>query len=392
MNVLKLVSEFVKRTIMHQIGVVGILLVLFCNPVFAIVQPGDTLSTNYLNAITHWLVGRTEAAHRELRLVASQSTVPAERDAARYLLLEELYYYAGRYHEYLQLADSMAFHSSSYELARLLAGQPDLRIHLLNDNLQLPFALKHKGHVVINARINGQLIRLAVDSGAQRTFISNRIAKAIGLKKLAQVRAINYEGQSVPASMSLADSLIMNGLSIYNLPVSTASLPLPGIDGLLGWDVLRQFTLIIDYPNRQLSLQKPIPDSTLARNLLGGSEPMLLVRGPSNNQLNFFLDTGSNEKLRLYPTGLTKIGPHQLGRKLSIGTHVGRWIHIGLEKQVRQLTLSIDGRQRQFRRSILYKSDKIIGQFLSDGLIGGGSFRHGRLTLDAPNHHFNYVE
>ncbi|MBN8826428.1 MULTISPECIES: TIGR02281 family clan AA aspartic protease [unclassified Spirosoma] len=378
---------------MRKVSLGGLLLALLCNPAFATIQAGDTLSTSrYLNAINHWLFGRTEAAHKALRLISSQDAVPVERDAARYLLLEEMYYWTGNYHQYLHLADSMGFQSSSYEMARLLSNQPELRIHLRRDTLQVPFRLKHKAHAVVEVLINGRVVRLAVDSGAQRTFISNRTAKAIGLKKLSDIKVLNYEGQSVPASIGLADSLNLNGLAIYNLPVFSAYLPIPGIDGLLGWDVLRRFTIIIDYPNRQLSIQKSIPDSTLEHNLLGGSQPMLLVRGPSNNQLNFILDTGSNEKLRISPTGVTKIGPYQIGRKLSIGGSVGRLVHIGLEKQVKKLSIRIDGRQRQFRRSTLYKSDQVIGQFLRDGLIGAGAFRKGRLTLDAPNHHFNYVE
>lgn len=376
---------------MYKISLGLFVWLLLVNPAYATIQAGDTLSTPYLNAIQHWLYGRNALAKQTLKEVASHA-VQAERDAARYLLLDELYFWPGRYNEYLHLADSMGFHSSNYEMARLLASQPALRIYLLKDSLQIPFAFKHKGHVVINMQINGRSIRLAVDSGAQRTTISQAVAKRMGLKSLAVVSLTNYDGQSVPASIGLADSLILNGLYIYNLPIVAASLPIPGIDGLLGWDVLRQFALLIDYPKSQLILHQSIPDSTLEPNLLGGSRLMLSLRSASGNQLNFVLDTGSDEKLRISPTGLTKIGPYQIGRETSIGSSVGRRIRVGIEKQVRRLTISIDNKKQQFRRTILYKSDEIIGQFRKDGLIGGASFRKGRLLLDAPNHHFSYID
>ncbi|GAB3026029.1 hypothetical protein GCM10027185_26720 [Spirosoma pulveris] len=277
-------------------------------------------------------------------------------------------------------------------MARLLADQPALKIQLANDSLQIPFILKHKGHIVVTVHINGKAVRLALDSGAQRTMISGRMARMMEIKTVAGVDVINYEEELVPATIGMADSLALNGLKINNLPVTTVQLPIPGIDGLLGWDVLRQFSLLIDYPKRQLILRRSVPDSTLEANLLGGSRPMMLLRGSTGNQLKFNIDTGSNEKLRVTPTGLTKIGTYTLGRKFSLRSSVGHGYHFIRERHVRKLTIDILGKQRQFRRTALDKADDIIGQFRKDGLIGSAPFRHGRLVLDMPNHHFNYTE
>lgn len=376
---------------MYKITIGFLLLLPMGNPVWATAPTGDTLSTGYLNAVYHWLYGRNDLARNALRQIAFGSP-SVERDASRNLLLDEFYFWPGHYQQYLQLADTMKLRNTNYGLVSILANQPAFHVHFSHDSLQIPFVLKHKAHVVVNVRINGRHVRLVVDSGAQRTMLSRQIANQIGIKRLSSVHVINYEGQSILSSIGMADSVNLSGLSMYNLPIIISSLPIPGIDGLLGWDVLRQFAILIDYTKRQLILSKSVPDSKLEANLLGGSRPMLLLRTPSGNPLFFNLDTGSDEDLRVSPTGLTRVGTYQLGRKLSIRTSVGRLMQIGLEKQVRTLTIGLDNKLRQYRRTVLFKSDEIIWSFIRDGLIGGRSFRKGKLLLDAPNHHFSYTE
>jgi gag-polyprotein putative aspartyl protease len=235
-------------------------------------------------------------------------------------------------------------------------------------------------------------MRLVLDSGAQRTFISNRKRKKAGIKVLDKVEGENYYGQSFPATLGLADSLTLNGLTIHNLPLISAAIPIPGTDGLLGWDLLRHFAIEIDYVHQWLIIRRSVPDSTLATNLLGGSRPMIIGYGPTGNQLNFFLDTGSSEAVRISPTGSTKIGQYKTGRKINVGGGVGRLIRIEWQTHVRSLCIDIDGKQRRFKRIGLFNQDEVIGMFIRDGLIGGRAFRKGRLTLDAPNHHFSYKE
>ncbi len=351
----------------------------------------DTLSTAYTEAVDHWLFGRTDKAERALRQLAT-GVESAERSSSRQLLLDELYFWPGHYTRYLHLADSMNSRTDYYDVATLLATQPTPQYQLLADSVQIPFRLRHGAHAVVTVFINRQPVRLALDSGAQRTIISNRVAKRLSVNKLADMQLQNYFGESVPSTLSTVDSLQLDGVTITNLPVICASMSIPGIDGLLGWDILRQFALVIDYPKRQLTLRRSVPHAAIQANLLGGSRPMLLLRSASGRQLNFFLDTGSNEKLRVSPTGLTKIGPYNLGHKLSIGGAVGRLVRIALEKHVKQVVLGINGVQRRFRRVTLDKADEVIGQVIKGGLIGGATFRKGRLTLDAPNHSATYTE
>lgn len=353
--------------------------------------PGDTVSVAFSDAAQHWLHGHLKVTERSLRLLAAHSTLANELASAKVILLDEFYFWPEKYRQYLHLADSLDFRTGMYETAKLLAEQPSLQIQLTGDSLQIPFALKNKAHVVVTVMINGKPVRLAVDSGAQRTFISNRTARKIGIRQLADVQIENYNQKSVPGSTGMADSLRLDGLMIRNLPVLVSSIPMSGVDGLLGWELMRQFVVVIDYPNRRLTLRKSTPDSTLNANLLGGSLPMLLLPGPANSSLLLQLDTGSNEYLRLSPLGLTKIGPYRTGSKLGISSSTGQLVRIRWGKYAKKLALDVNGKSQEFRRSFFFDTDGMIGMFVRDGLIGGRAFRKGKLTLDALNHHYEYV-
>jgi len=173
----------------------------------AAASPGDTLSKAYLDATSHWLFGRTKLAERSLRQVAAQSVSTVEQASAKELLLDEFYFRPGKYRQYLHLADSLNFGANFYGTAKLLAQQPPLQINLTGDSLQLPFKLKNKAHVVVTVLMNGKPVRLAVDTGAQLTGISNRAAQKSGVKKLVDTEIENYNQKTVPAWLGLADSL-----------------------------------------------------------------------------------------------------------------------------------------------------------------------------------------
>lgn len=94
---------------------------------------------------------------------------------------------------------------------------------------------------------------LIIDTGAQRTTLSERIAKRSKVIKLADQPVINYNGRHVSATLLRLDSLELNGLTIKNVRAYKARIPYL-LDGLLGWDVLRHYKIVIDYSKRQLRL------------------------------------------------------------------------------------------------------------------------------------------
>lgn len=350
---------------------------------------GDTLTSKYVVAINNWLYGLDELAKKQLLNMPIRHG-STEQLSAWTLLLDEFYYWPGDYQRYLQLADSLHIATNFYSSAKLLSQQPSVQYQLQTDSLAIPIRLKHKSHPVIEVQINGQVCHLILDTGAQRTILSRRFVKRLGAVKLTELTVNNYNGKNVSGSLFTVDSLVLSNLTIKNLPVMEAQMPFLGIDGLLGWDILRQFTITIDYTNQRFTLCRSIRKPNAKTNLLGGSRPMLLTYGPTNNQLNVMLDTGANNEFSISPTGLTKIGPYQTKQHLTFSKAVGQLVHISREWFVKQINVQFDGENHSFKKSAIFRTDEIIGQIVKDGLIGSRAFRRGILLLDAPNHWFNY--
>ncbi|QKZ14921.1 retropepsin-like aspartic protease [Spirosoma sp. KUDC1026] len=350
---------------------------------------GDTLTTTYLIAVNHWLFGRDSLAKQQLLNMPAQTT-SIEQVSAWGLLLDEFYYWPGHYQRYLQLADSLHITTRFYSSAKLLAQQLPVQYQLKTDSLELPIHLGPKSHPVIEVQINGRICRLVLDTGAQSTLLSRRFAKQLGAKKLTEMTLSNYDGKNVPGSLLLLDSLILGGLTIKNLPAVAAGLSFPGIDGLLGWDVLRQFAITIDYANQRFSLRRSSHKPNSNANLLGGSLPMLLTRSLSGNQLNIMLDTGAGNELSISPTGLTKIGNYDTKLNLSLSASVGQFIRVSRKQFIKRIDIHIDGVNHSFKKSAIFRTDEVIGQVIRDGLIGSRAFRKGILMLDAPSHWFHY--
>ena len=306
------------------------------------------------------------------------------------MLLEEVYFRRDRYRAYLHFADSTGQKTVNYAVAKLLVNQPAPRFTIPADSILIPLLIT--GWAIVIVLVNGKPYRFILDTGAERTFISNQLATELRLPNLLNDSAINSLSQTIPAVFNSIDTLQLGDLTVTNLPVVQASIAFFPADGLLGWDILRQFCFTIDYVNQQLVLRKPVLNPTAARNLLGTTKPLLAFQTVAGNQLNVFLDTGSNAGLSLTPIGLTKIGIYKKGNRLGMQAGIGGRIRIGRERTVRRFIVRIGGRQLALKRVQIERGDEIICSVFKDGTVGSKQFKKGRLTIDYLNNHFEYAE
>jgi predicted aspartyl protease len=306
------------------------------------------------------------------------------------LLADEVYLYRGQYHRYVALADSIGEKFQHYDFAQLMSAQPLMQA-VLTDSLHQPFRLIKHGHSVVTLLVNGRPNRFIVDSGAQRTTLSTKLAAELKLPKLVDYQLTNSLGQSLPSSIHMLDSFQLGTLHVSHLPVMTQSLWADGADGLLGWDVLRQMELVIDYATRTLTLRQPPrqPRSTV-RNLLGGSRPMVVVQNGSTNYLTLFLDTGSDELVELTPAGQAKLIDGRPGHFLDVRLGVGGRVRIRRQKAVKQVAVRTDGYMRTVRKLSVERPNEQIEGVLIDGIVGSGFFRNGRLLLDPISYYFEF--
>jgi hypothetical protein len=116
--------------------------------------------------------------------------------------------------------------------------------------------------LVVPAGINGKWVHLVVDSGAERTTISDTTAERLGLPHDARYinRSLGIGGVTTATDVTV-DRLVLGGVHfpINRIAVGNFKLQTPrglDADGLLGADILLAFDMDIDVPGGKLTLYR----------------------------------------------------------------------------------------------------------------------------------------
>ncbi|HEY1411254.1 MAG TPA: retropepsin-like aspartic protease, partial [Rhodopila sp.] len=126
---------------------------------------------------------------------------------------------------------------------------------------QMP--LRVEDHLlIVPAGINGKWVHLIVDSGAERTTISDATAERLGLPhdQRYKYQSTGIGGTTVSTDVTI-DRLVLGGVHfpIDHIAAGKFNLQtIPGLsaDGLLGADILLAFDMDIDVPDGTLTLYR----------------------------------------------------------------------------------------------------------------------------------------
>ncbi len=294
-------------------------------------------------------------------------------------------------------------HPSRRQFAQTMAAFPSRSLEWDNSGAGIPFDL-HRDHlVIINARMQGQPVRLLVDTGFTSTFVVNRFAASNGVQTAqAYIRLSDSNSSHSRGQLARLDLLEVGPLTVRNQPVVVAPPRLlrrlaGPIDGVLGWDVLRQVVVTWDFPARRMYLRPSpsvVPGGDL--NLSGCELPIVTVVGPSGFPLNLFLDTGlasHRAQLDLNAGVLASrldLDPFRrsIRPQFSLGMHS---IHIGWPRRANSFAFHADGYRFELAGAVLAKAIHVReGLVAIDGTIGNAPFLSGRLTLDATHRRLHW--
>ena len=112
----------------------------------------------------------------------------------------------------------------------------------------------------LDVKLNNHTSRLEVDTGAGGILVTSAVAKRAGLQAFSphQISGIGDEGNR-SGYTAFADSIRIGDLEFQNCAVRVIDgRYLPDLDGLIGMNVLSQFLVTLDYPERKLLLG-PLP-------------------------------------------------------------------------------------------------------------------------------------
>jgi hypothetical protein len=117
--------------------------------------------------------------------------------------------------------------------------------------------------VLVEAQVNGQPVRLVVDTGSERTLLNVSAATRLRLNRDFDnaTRSWGVGGQTARFDANL-DSFVLAGLRLPLRHVAVGDLsvtPLGDVDGVLGTDVLRWFAVDLNAPGGQMTLYRAEP-------------------------------------------------------------------------------------------------------------------------------------
>lgn len=226
---------------------------------------------------------------------------------------------------------------SVFLLARAFALNPPEKALFKRELDSVSFDFSPSGTPIIAVEINGKKRYFWFDTGTNYSVISSEIANECNVipiinEKSKALTAANYKIDAIPTNFK---TLEIGNLVVYNHPaliVDDYNLrlrlfgpnKLTKIDGIIGWRLLKYAKFIIDYPKKQLIIQKSIHNNKLRITNFFWSGIPIVVTKFHNIPLLFGLDLGSERSTLTYNI-FNKINFTQTYQQTKVQGSVGGW-------------------------------------------------------------------
>jgi hypothetical protein len=125
---------------------------------------------------------------------------------------------------------------------------------IVDVQISLPRALAARSQQQGQPPGAGQTVRGLVDTGASISTVSDQVAAAVGLQAIASVPLGGVGGTSERPIFAAAVALPRYGISVDPIEIAGVTIPMPGIDVLIGRDVLRALYLEYKGPEGAFAL------------------------------------------------------------------------------------------------------------------------------------------
>jgi hypothetical protein len=265
--------------------------------------------------------------------------------------------------------------------------------------VSIPLSTTLVGTPTMRVRINGKEFEFWLDTGSSLTVLSSDVAAEAGVAILGlETMNIGTFAGIAPVRPAVLKRIEIGPIVIANTPVIVmdASLmrvradangvPLGGmrVDGIIGWDVIRQFDVSLNYDKRTITLRRPEAlgtRGTSLQNLTWVGKPLVEVRTAGAGTMHFTLDTGSQTSF-VNASIVEQVGVRTnsfSGRVFGIGRTEGQAARV-----VPFMHVDVGGQSVLMTGLIVY-SPSCSGILNCDGILGSDIAQFGTVRIDATN-------
>lgn len=250
--------------------------------------------------------------------------------------------------------------------------------------------------VVLDVMLNGTgPHRMILDTGSAVSQVPPEVAKAAGIEESGRVRTLDAHGNVNKEPIGLVSSVEIGGLVGHGVPFTIDRLPEriaegPKIIGIIGYNMFRNHTLTLDYPNEQVFVSHARLDSdsigTVPMWLENGRVPfidggMVIPGSKGTLPCDMLIDTGSGALLNL--SGMHAQVYSDLENKVQVGVSMSSSGTVEPNEYARLIfDLGFQGIYARNLMAIVSRSTR------SDSSIGGEFMRRFRVSLDPVGKHF----
>jgi predicted aspartyl protease len=265
--------------------------------------------------------------------------------------------------------------------------------------VSLPLGITTVGTPTIRVRINGKEFEFWVDTGSSITVLSSDVASETNVAILspdtlavrtfagaAPVRAASVKRMELGPIVFANSPAIVIDAALMRLRITGEGIPRSGlrVDGIIGWDIIRQFNVLMDYDNRRITLGRPENLGTIgttAQNLMWVGKPLIAVHTKLGGTLHFTIDTGAQSSF-LNASILERVGAAASisDARVSGIAKTGKQTN----RVVPSLTLDVAGTSLRLPNVIVY--GPVYSSLInSDGVLGSDIAQFGKIRIDATN-------
>jgi predicted aspartyl protease len=267
-----------------------------------------------------------------------------------------------------------------------------------SSSTRLSMSVSAVGTPLVPVRIRGKVYNFWLDTGSSLTMLASDVANDLNITPLEQdtLEIVTSTGR-IRANPALIPQLEIGQLVVQNAPAMiveesmmrmTEPRPIEQsthvkIDGIIGFDIIRQMDLEVDYGENSMRLRNPAiskPDAD--RNMFWVGLPVIRLMSTDGVPLHFGLDTGAQltfvtetllDKLQLEAARIESRRVGGLGGEVSLRAPV-----------LPDLKVLVRGFPILFRGAVVRAP---VYQVLAslDGVLGGDIWNSGVVRIDMTN-------
>jgi hypothetical protein len=373
-------------------------------PADAIASARTPSEREFGEALANLMSGDLEKAEQRFGVLRSTATDSIIRTASRVIYTATLQYQekwealAALKNEPSQPKSDRTDKASIEIWAEAYRNIPPKTFTFRTPSARIPMSVSAVGTPLVPVKISGKVYNFWLDTGSSLTMLSSDVAGDLAIEPIVKdtLEIVTSTGR-VKASPALIQQLEIGQLVVRNAPAMIVDEPMMRmneprasdqnahvkIDGIIGFDIIRQMDLEVDYGGNTLRLRDPATSgSETDRNMFWVGLPVIRLTSADGLPLHFGLDTGAQlsfvtetllDKLQIQAARIESRRVGGLGGEVSLRAPV-----------LPDLRVNVRGFPIMFRGAMVHAP---VYQVLAalDGVLGGDIWNSGIVRIDMVN-------